>query len=423
MNVLEMSAGKMTSTERLLRPQPVGILPIPAGLLLLPAAGAVDAQLLRRCVEGDESADLPASWAFYHSARQGNWSLALEQLDGAAGAVDDYNRFVLDPNAEALASLRAAAINELGPLLEAAAYTFGLADSVPSGEGLDGELLALVLMTRAAAAIEKEHTSEAIALLEEATGAAKVASPLFAAQLLSQLSSVLLAQPEPSPTKALSCLREALGLIGHSAMPVMRCDLWMQLGMVCQENATGRDDRMNEAIGAYQEVLRSGLTPGEHRELFALAHNNLGLLYVSMRMSEGGNQLRLGIAIQSFREGLRVCDRKASPDLWASIQLNLANALQYMPSSHPEENLVQAVDLYEELITPRKKAFDPVGYGRLLSNQANALAHLGIFSPALEKLQEARKLFEWHNEPELAASTLDLVSQIHEQVGTAVGSS
>ncbi len=90
-----------------------------------------------------------------------------------------------------------------------------------------------------------------------------------------------------------------------------------------------------------------------------------------------------------------------------------------MPTSHPEENLAQAVDLYEELITDHKKAFDPVGYGRLLSNQANALAHLGIFSPALEKLQEARKLFEWHNEPELAAGALELVGQIHEQYGTS----
>jgi hypothetical protein len=56
-----------------------------------------------------------------------------------------------------------------------------------------------------------------------------------------------------------------------------------------------------------------------------------------------------------------------------------------------------------------------------LSNQANALAHLGMFSPALEKLQEAHKLFEWHNEAELAASAMDLVGQIHEQVGMSAG--
>jgi tetratricopeptide (TPR) repeat protein len=140
-----------------------------------------------------------------------------------------------------------------------------------------------------------------------------------------------------------------------------------------------------------------------------------------MRMSEGGNQLRMAVAVQSFREALRICDREAAPDLWASIQLNLANSLQYLTSSHPEENLVQAVELYEELITQRKKAFDPVGYGRILTNQANALAHLGIFPPALEKLQEARKLFEWHEERELAASAMELVGQIHEQVGVTAG--
>jgi tetratricopeptide (TPR) repeat protein len=408
----------MIDPVRLSRPQPVGILPIPAGLLLLP--GPVDADKMQRCVEGQSTSQLPESWGFYQDVVQGNVSSALKRLATSASPIASYNRFVLSPTAAGMHELRQALSGDLRNLAEIAAYTFGLTDDVPSEIGLDGELLALALMTQAAAEIGKQSFDAAIALLERAVSAAREPSPLFAAQLLAQLAGMCRPKGEPH-FLALARYRQAIDLVGTAKMPELRSELWMQLGMACQETAMGREDRMTEAVRAYQEVLRSGLAPEEHAELFALAHNNLGLMYLSTRMSEGGNQLRMAIAVQSFREGLRICDREANPDLWASIQLNLANALQYMPSSHPEENLVQAVELYEELVTVRKKAFDPVGYGRILSNQANALAHLGIFSPALEKLNEARKLFEWHNETELATSAMELAGQIHEQVGASAG--
>lgn len=404
----------MTDAVQLSRPQPVGILPVPAGLLVLP--GETSAALLRECVAAQRG--LPDCWSFYALAREGAWALAMEALSGHDGPVADYNRFVLRPTAEALAALRATLTGEMRALVEIAAYNVGLEDAAPSAEGLDGELLALALMTQAASAIERSATLPAVALLERAIEAAREVSPLFAAQLIAQLANLWRTQPEAACSLAINYYREAIALMGDVDMPEMRSELWMQLGMACQEQAHGREDRMTEAVRAYQEVLRGGLAAEEHTELFALAHNNLGLLYLTMRMSEAGDQLRMAIAVQSFREGLRLCVRDKSPELWSSIQLNLANSLQYLTSSHPEENLVQAVELYEELITVRKKAFDPVGYGRILSNQANALAHLGIFPPALEKLQEARKLFEWHNERELATGAMELATRIHEQVAS-----
>jgi tetratricopeptide (TPR) repeat protein len=404
-----------TYAIRLSRPQPVGILPMPAGLLVLPGEGPIEQMLT--CV--DAQSELPEAWSFYKHARVGEWGLALESLQGAADPVAQYNRFVLSPTMEGLEVLRASLTDELRALVEIAAYNVGLDDAAPIEEGLDGEFLALALMTQAAAAMEREAIASAMTLLERAVAAARETSPLFAAQLMGQLAGLRRTQPDPVCSLAIQHYREALVLMGTAYLPEMRGDLWMQLGMTCQELARGRDDRMTEAVRAYQEVLRGGLIAEEHAEMFALAHNNLGLLYLSMRMSEGGDQLRMAVAVQSFREALRLCDPEQLPELRSTVQLNLANSLQYLTSSHPEENLVQAVELYEALITPRKKAFDPVGYGRILSNQANALAHLGIFPPALEKLQEARKLFEWHNEQELAATAMDLVSQIHDQVALA----
>ena len=103
--------------------------------------------------------------------------------------------------------------------------------------------------------------------------------------------------------------------------------------------------------------------------------------------------------------------------------LNMANALQYLPSSHPQENLIEAVNAYEELLAVRNKALDPVGHARLLANQANALAHLGMFAPAIEKLTEARKLLSWHGEDDAAAAILEQVERINAQMAEGVAGS
>ena len=44
----------------------------------------------------------------------------------------------------------------------------------------------------------------------------------------------------------------------------------------------------------------------------------------------------MGIAVQGLREALKVYHSDTHPELWSSAQLNLANALQYLPTSHPE---------------------------------------------------------------------------------------
>jgi tetratricopeptide (TPR) repeat protein len=409
------------TNQELLRPQPVGILPIPAGLLLLPDAGETGTERMKMLMQGATPSQLPPAWSFYESASAGDMDSALLDLAGDDTDVASYNRFVLAPSPEGWVALRQSVSGPLANLIGVAAYTAGLTDEIPETGALDGELLAIVLMTQAAAELEQDAVPAAIGLLREAVQAAKPLSPIFAVQLLAQLASVCRAQPEPIRSETRDYLREAVACLEALNKPDLVSDLWMQLGMACQDNAQGRESWMTEAVAAYQQVLRGGLVPEEHRELFALAHNNLGLLFLTMPMREAGKQLRMGTAVQSFREALRLCDRAVSPDLWASIQSNLANALQYLPSSHPEENLVQAVELYEELVSVGRKAFDPVGYGKILSNQANALAHLGIFSSALEKLQEARKLFEWHDEPELASNALTQVEKIHEQIGVSRG--
>ncbi|MCB0037306.1 MAG: tetratricopeptide repeat protein, partial [Anaerolineales bacterium] len=153
-----------------------------------------------------------------------------------------------------------------------------------------------------------------------------------------------------------------------------------------------------------------------HPEYFALCQTNLALAYLTMPMREASDQLRMGIAVQSLREAMEVYRPDTHPDQWASAQLNLANALQYLPSSHPAENLAQAVELYEEILAIRTPTGDPLGYARVQANQANALAHLGIFDHAQTKLNQALPIFEMYGDEEAAASVRGLLGQIGEQL-------
>lgn len=76
---------------------------------------------------------------------------------------------------------------------------------------------------------------------------------------------------------------------------------------------------------------------------------------------------------------------------------------------------MQAVDAYEDVLQVRTEARDPVAHARVLLNQANALAHLGIFKPAIEKLAHAYKLFSWHDRFEESLTAKEMLDQVQQR--------
>jgi tetratricopeptide (TPR) repeat protein len=148
--------------------------------------------------------------------------------------------------------------------------------------------------------------------------------------------------------------------------------------------------------------------------VWAAAHMNLGSAYLTMPMVEATDQLRSGIAMQSLRAALEVFTREEHPAEWSSATLNLANALVYTPSTHQGDNIVEAVERYEEVLETRGRDTDPLGRARILANLGNALAHLGIFDHAKSRLYEARFLFEEaldHDSAMMVRSILDEISR------------
>ena len=204
---------------------------------------------------------------------------------------------------------------------------------------------------------------------------------------------------------------QALREFAKTDLHQTHAEIALNLGVLHQDTSRGQRASLLEAVHSYQEALKF-FRRESHAEQFAFCQNNLALAYLAMPLTEASDQLRVGIAVQALREVLKVWTQETHPDQWASVQMNLANALQYLPSTHPQENLAEAVELYEEVLTVRNPERNSLSRARLLANQGNALAHLGILNHATPKLVEASQIFARNNESESADSVMEILAEI-----------
>lgn len=399
------------------QPQPLGIYLLPAGYLLLPPSAATET-ILPLLLRGELPTVWPPSLQFYALALADDTAAALAALPDDGSPLTAYNRFVLQGDAQTYAGLRLQVAGELAVLLDLVAYTLGYIAAPPTEDaliGIEGVVHASALAAQATAHLEQQEPAAALPYLEQAIAVARPVSPLLAGQLLGALADADTRLHGATPQN-IQRYQEAIRLLAPAALAEARAELWLNLGMQYQDLAQGQRGALLEAVKCYQEALRI-LTLTHQPEAYALAQSNLALAYLAMPLQEARDQLRMAIAVQALREALKVYTREQYPEQWASAQLNLANALQYLPSSHPQENLIEAVDLYEQILDVRSRETDPLGYARLLANQGNALAHLGIFVHAKPKLQEAVRIFTAYADTDAAMSLRELLTQIesHEQ--------
>lgn len=370
------------------RPQPLGVFGLPLGYLLIPAGPDTDAARAALV-----SGRLPDAWpdrmAAHRHAYDGDRDAALAALAGD-DPVTRYNRFVLDPDAADPAAVRAG-LGVFGVLVDVVLFALGRSDTVPDADGLDGELAAAVLAAAASAAVDAHAPTKAVAILESAAQAATPVSRPLAGLLIGAAAG--LARDNGDPL-TLSRLERALTLLdGADALKVARAELHLTAAGMLHEQAAERPELMPAAIPHYHSALQL-IRREDAPLLWASGHADLATAYLTMPMTEASSQLRLGIAAQSLRQALTVFTREDHPQRWASVQLNLANSLVYTPSRHRQENLVEAVEIYEAVLESRDRESDPGGRARVLANQGNVLAHLGMFEQAKAKLYEARFLFE-----------------------------
>ncbi|WP_200954697.1 MULTISPECIES: hypothetical protein [unclassified Nocardioides] len=395
------------------RPQPLGLFPLPAGYLLIPASTdpAVD-ETRAQLASGNLPQEWPAALAAHQLAHAGD-------LDGAYAAFGDdevgaFNRYVIDPTGVDRDALRASLPQDLAPLVDVIAYACGLSNVPPEEGETTGEVLALIRAARATSLLEAGDPAGAVDVLNDAAEAAEPVSAPLAAILLGN-GAVIAHDHALRGADPINELGAVLKVLQGTDVPVARAELHLQRGLCLHElAATGRRP-LTDAVDEYYSALQL-VGQASAPQVWASANLNLGTAYLTMPMVEASDQLRAGIAMQALRGALEVFTQEDFPQEWASAQMNLANALVYTPSTHQGDNIVEAVERYEEVLEMRERQGDPLGRARILANQGNALAHLGVFDHAKSKLYEARFLFEEQGDVDAVLTVRSVLDEIAKQV-------
>lgn len=395
------------------RPQPVGAFPLPLGYMLIPS-GADTEQARSEMLAGRLPQSWPRALRAHQLAAEGERSAAIavaKSQDNADDPVTRYNRFVLDPDSEDADQLRAA-LGDFAVLVDVVLFTLGRTDRPPECGAADGELAAAVLSAQATHALTNGNHNEAITLLDHATEAAATVSAPLAGIMLGASAAICRDIADPGCEARLQ--RALRALDGADGLRVARAEIHLCLATVLHEQAQSNPALLTKAIPHYHSALQL-IVRDDAPLVWAAAHSGLAAAYLTMPMVEASSQLRLGIAAQSLRSALTVYTRDEHPQEWASTQLNLANSLVYSPSRHHAENLTEAVELYEAVLQIRDRTTDPLGRARVLANQGNVLAHLGMFDDAKAKLYEARFLFEELGDNESVRTVRGILDEIARQ--------
>ncbi|MDA2895183.1 hypothetical protein PDG61_30010 [Mycolicibacterium sp. BiH015] len=392
------------------RPQPLSAFPLPVGYLLIPAGDHTE-DARQALLAGKSLEQWPPALLAHAYALAGDRDAALGELTGT-DPVTRYNRFVLDPDGDDADDLRNV-LGEFGVLVDVILFVVGRSDIPPELGTCDGELAATVLALQASHALAEGDPDAAINLLDRGAREAGDESPALRGVLTGAAASICRDRNDPSAEErfdaALTLLKDADGL------RIGRAELHLNLAGLLHEGAGDHPDMLNKSVPHYHSALQLILRD-EAPLLWAAAHANLAAAYLTMPMTEASGQLRLGVAAQSLRSALKVYTREQFPEQWASVQLNLANSLVYTPSKHQADNLVEAVELYEAVLETRDRDADPLGRARVLANQGNALAHLGMFDQAKGKLYEARYLFEEQHDHDSVRAVRGVLDEIARQV-------
>lgn len=424
-------------------PQPLGVFGVPAGLLLVPTGPDTD-KAREALLAGRLPEVWPESLEVHRLVHEGREQAALAELVSGAARLDQdlaqgeaagdptavYNRWLLDPGSAEPEVVRAGLPLGLRPLVDVVAYTVGLAEA-PRSVDLDPatapECRALVLAAEATARLEAagaqhgarppgldgEAPQAAADLLVAGAETAQSVSAVLAAVLRGNAGSLLADAGESDRAAAL--LTEAVAELAGADLPEVRAELLYRLGALAQEEAAdGTGDTrvmLHHAMSFYYDALRL-VSETSAPQLWASVQLNLAAAHLSSPMTQASDQLRMGVATQALRACRRVFTPAQAPQQWSTATLNLANALVYTPSTHQADNLVEAVELYEEVLESGVRNDDPLGRARLLANQGNALAHLGAFDPARAKLVEARFLFEEHLDHDAAMTVRQVLDEI-----------
>ncbi len=246
-----------------------------------------------------------------------------------------------------------------------------------------------------------KQIEDAIELYRRALEICPDAAVLLRARIKARQATAYQALPtggNQSLYKAQGAFGEALAVFKQYDLKEEAAETEMNLGLVMQSLAQSGAGRVNDAIQHYHNALRV-FTKENYPQEFAILHNNLAIIYLSMPMSDERGKMREALAVQSFEEVLKVINLIDHPSEYAMIQNNLGNALQYASSSHAFANNLRALEAYNEALRVRNRRDTPLEYANTIANKANVLRNLpddteNLAAGNRRNLQEAHSLYQ-----------------------------
>lgn len=202
--------------------------------------------------------------------------------------------------------------------------------------------------------------------------------PLLKARAKIGIAGVLRTIPDDGTellVQAKANYEEALPILQKLALPEEVAEAQMNLGLVLQSLVPFNLARIEESIQIYQQALQV-FSWEKYPQEYAILHNNIAIAYLSMPLTSEKDYLRHGLAVQTFEESLKHIQLIEHPREYAMLQNNLGNVLQYLPSSHPLDNILRAIAAYDEALKVRTSQDTPLEYANTISNKANALLNL-----------------------------------------------
>lgn len=272
----------------------------------------------------------------------------------------------------------------------------------------------------------------AVTLYDKALELCPENETLLAARTRARKGTALQAIPDDSTEylfKAQAEFETALPVLNQAGTAEEAAEAEMNLGLVLQSLAGMHAVPITESIKAYQRALKV-FTRTAYPTEYAILHNNLATVYLSIPMTDERAKMREAMAVQSFQEALKVITLIDQPTEYAMLQNNLGNALQYASSSHAVENNLRALEAYDEALKVRTVTDTPYEYANTICNKANCLCNLpddlekaadgnrDRLRQARDLYREANDIFSQHGDIAKVSVINETLEELEADIGT-----
>ena len=194
------------------------------------------------------------------------------------------------------------------------------------------------------------------------------------------------------------------------------------------EQVAGPDSHryLEEAVREYQHMIAQ-VPRSSDPQLWATTQNNLGnALRLGERLGGPEGLRRLSEAVEAYRQALTVCTRNDLPQPWARTQNNLGTALQALGERlrGPEglQRLSEAVEALRQALTVYKRDDLPQDWAQTQNNLGHALWALGERQGGAEGLRRLSEAVEAFRQAHTVYTRDDLPqdwAQTQNNLGTA----